>query len=235
MNQFHGKEKYGYTNEKISEAGNRGKKLRKRWLMAGMAVGLLCALLQTPEYWSVFQTDEAEYEKESFYGWIKGEYRQGEDGEKQNLQRFSDLEDGDILVTDSAYCFCYRHGHAALVIDAAEGITLEAFGIGRVSEFSSISEWKKYPHVLVLRLRAEKELRAAVAQYAKMQLVGIPYRLSAGLYGEKYTGEEYKGTQCAHLIWLAYKKFGYDIDGNSGWLVAPEDFVKSPLLEQIVQ
>ncbi len=209
--------------------------MRKRWVTAGMAVGLFCVLLQKPGYWKVFQTDETEYETESFYGWIKEEYQKGENGDKQSMQRFSDLEDGDILVTDSTYCLCYRHGHAAIVIDAKKGITLEAFGIGRVSEFSTVSEWEKYPHVLVLRLRAEKELRTAVARYAKTQLVGIPYRLCTGVYGEKYSGGEYTGTQCAHLIWLAYKKFGYDIDGNLGWLVAPEDFVKSPLLEQVAQ
>ena len=148
---------------------------------------------------------------------------------------FTDIEDGDILVTDSTYCLCFRHGHAALVVDEEQGITLEAFGIGTESEFSEVDEWRRYPHVAVFRLKAPKMVRKAVANYAKQNLTGIPYQLSPGIIDDKDMDEEYWGTQCAHLVWAAFQAFGYDIDGDGGWLVKPEDFTKSEMLYPVPQ
>jgi len=89
--------------------------------------------------------------------------------------------------------------------------------------------------VLVLRLKAPETVRKAVVTYAKEHLLGIPYMLSPGAIDDKDMDEEYWGTQCAHLVWVAYKAKGYDIDGDGGWLVTPEDFVKSGLLQIVPQ
>ena len=201
--------------------------MRKYLILVIVLIGIIF-LIQKPSYWNCFREDKNTYDTITFYWVIKEE--------TTNFRRkFTDIEDGDILVTDATYCFCYRHGHAGLVIDAKEGITLEAYGIGTRSEFAKLSEWENYPHVTVLRLQAPKELRKKIAFYAKQSLVGIPYQLACGMIDDKDMQGEYWGTQCAHLVWLAFKKYGYDIDGDSGWLVTPFDFMKSDLLVVVPQ
>jgi len=207
----------------------------KKWVALAVLIALCSLLAKTPGYWTVFAEDENRYESELFYGIIREEYATDAQGRRSMVSGFSDLQDGDILVTDSTYCFIFRHGHAALVVDAGRGITLEAYGMGTRSKLSTVAEWRRYPHVLVLRLDAPKEVRSAVAEYAKEKLIGIPYRLGSGMIDDKDMKESYWGTQCAHLIWLAYRKFGYDIDGDLGWLVTPADFVKSPILYSVPQ
>jgi uncharacterized protein YycO len=166
---------------------------------------------------------------------IKEEYRENKQGKRLYQPAFIDIRDGDILVTDSTYCLCFRHGHAALVVDAKRGITLEAFGIGTDSEYSSLNEWRRYPHVMVLRLNAPESVRQTVVAYAKKYLVGIPYMLSPGVVDDKDMDGSYWGTQCAHLVWLAFEACGYDIDGDGGWLVTPADFTTSGLLQVVSQ
>ena len=192
-------------------------------------------LVRTPEYWKIFNRDHNQYKTDTFYYVIKEEYREDEQGRRLYQSGFSDIQDGDILVTDSTYCLCFRHGHAALVVDADKGITLEAFGIGTESEYSGLSEWRRYPHVLVLRLNAPEKVRQEVAAYAKRNLVGIPYMLSPGVIDDKDMDGEYWGTQCAHLVWAAFDACGYDIDGDGGWLVTPSDFTTSGLLHVVPQ
>ena len=120
-------------------------------------------------------------------------------------------------------------------MDADKGITLETFGLGTESEFSRLEEWRRYPHVVILRLRASEYIRKAVAEYARKYLVGIPYMLSPGVVDDKDMDGFYWGTQCAHLVWAAFAACGYDVDGDGGWLVTPEDFTFSKLLHIIPQ
>lgn len=207
----------------------------KRWFRGLLVVCLVLLLIRTPEYWKIFRQDENDYETDTFYYIIKEEYREDTTGKRLYLESFSDIQDGDILVTDSTYCLCFRHGHAALVLDAKKGITLEAFGIGTESEYASLQAWQRYPHVLVLRLNAPKEIRQAVVEYAREHLLGIPYMLSPGVIDDKDMDGSYWGTQCAHLVWAAFEAFGYDIDGDGGWLVTPADFVESDWLNIVPQ
>ena len=207
----------------------------KRFFIGLFLVAAAFVLLRPPKYWHVFQGDVNRYETDTFYYIIKEEYREDEQGKRVYQQPFTDIQDGDILVTDSTYCLSFRHGHAALVVDAGKGITLEAFGLGTESEYSRLGEWRRYPHVLVLRLNAPKGVRNAVARYAAEKLVGIPYMLSPGVIDDKDMDGSYWGTQCAHLVWAAFSACGYDIDGDKGWLVTPEDFTDSELLRLIPQ
>ena len=150
--------------------------------------------------------------------------------------KLAPLEDGDILVTSSAHVFSWRNGHAAIVVDADSGTTLEAVVIGKNSKTQHISKWTKYPNFAVLRLKdADKNERAAIARFAMDNLYNIPYNVFIGLYPMKYsrTGSV-TGTQCAHLIWLAYAAYGYDIDSSRGLIVTPQDILKSDRFE-IVQ
>ena len=201
--------------------------MRKYLIWIIILIGIFL-LFQRPNYWRNFQEDENKYNTVTFYWIIKEE-------NTSNKQKFTNIENGDILVTDSTYCFCYRHGHAGLVVDAKKGITLEAYGIGTKSEYAKLSEWERYPHVKVLRLQASKEVRNKIVGNARGNLIGIPYRLSSGMIDDKDMKEDYWGTQCAHLVWLAFKKYGYDIDGDGGWLVTPADFMKSELLVVVPQ
>lgn len=154
------------------------------------------------------------------------------------------LEDGDILITFSSHFLGWRNGHAALVVDAENGLTLEALTLGRDSAILSLRGWLDRPSFAVLRLSGvSKEDRAVIADYAERNLKQLPYRLTAGMWGrdEELANQSFRkeaealgGTQCAHLIWYAYNRFGYDLDSDGGILVTPRDLYDSPLLE-IVQ
>lgn len=147
------------------------------------------------------------------------------------------LEDGDIIITKSSHTLGWRNGHAALVVDAENQETLEAIILGQNTALRHIRKWEKYPNFLVLRLAGvDASERKQVAKWAKKNLLDIPYRLTAGFFGEKGKGEAIvpvTGTQCAHLIWRAYKEFGYDLDENGGWIVTPRQLAGSPLLEVV--
>ncbi len=152
------------------------------------------------------------------------------------------VENGDILITFNSHFLGWRNGHAALVVDAEKGLTLEAISLGRDSAILSLRNWTEWPSFVVLRLTelSERE-RAIVADYAQRNLKQIPYRLTAGMWEEsgrdlEQTMQEEEtlgGTQCAHLIWYAYKHFGYDLDSDGGILVTPRDLYDSSLLEVV--
>lgn len=146
---------------------------------------------------------------------------------------FAPLEKGDILLTPSSRCGGWRNGHAALVVDAEEGLVLEAYSLGCPSQLSSISTWQDKAAVAVLRLKGvSAERRAAVADWARGHLLGLPYGLFSGLAWLGETSDP-PATQCAHLVWCACAAFGYDIDGGGGWPVTPRDIALSPLLETV--
>lgn len=146
------------------------------------------------------------------------------------------LEDGDVLITNSSHVFSWRNGHAAIVVDAGNGITLEAVVIGKNSKVQDTDKWRHYPNFVVLRLKdAQKAERAAIARSAYDYLCDIPYWVAIGIFPAKYSELEIaRGTQCAHLVWLAYAAHGYDIDADRGMIVTPNDILESDLFE-IVQ
>ena len=141
------------------------------------------------------------------------------------------LEDGDILITFNSHFLGWRNGHAAMVVDAEKGLTLEAITLGEDSAIMSVKSWAKRPSFTVLRLAGvDKEIRKQIAEYAQTTLKNLPYSLTAGIWKEK---EELVGTHCAHLIWYAYQQFGYNLDSDGGVLVTPRDIYDSPLLEVV--
>ena len=147
--------------------------------------------------------------------------------------RFAPLEKGDVLLTPSSRCGGWRNGHAALVVDVEEGLVLEAYSLGQPSRLSSLSTWQDKAAVAVLRLSGvSAERRAALADWARQNLLDLPYGLFSGL---PWLGETARppATQCAHLVWCAFAAFGYDIDGGGGWPVTPRDISLSPLLETV--
>ncbi|MCM1027405.1 MAG: hypothetical protein NC432_13310 [Roseburia sp.] len=157
---------------------------------------------------------------------------------------------GDILVTFSGHFFGWRSGHAGIVIDGEEGLTLEAVSPGSVSRVCTVDSWEEYPCFALLRLKDSTEEEAAeIASYAAEYLTGVPYELfrlterngrsllpGEGEEAARERGlneEPISGTQCAHLVWSAFYPFGYDLDSDGGWIVTPKDLYESELLEVV--
>ena len=162
----------------------------------------------------------------------KEEYVSDEEGNPVAGMTIPYVENGDILITFCSHFFGWRNGHAAIVIDEENGLVLEAQVLGSPSVVTALKRWEKYPSFMVLRLKgASKEERAAVAEYARNNLAGVPYHLTAGLWGRD--SETLSGTQCAHLVWYAYNYFGYDLDSDGGLIVTPYDLSQSDKLEII--
>lgn len=143
------------------------------------------------------------------------------------------LQDGDILLTRSMHSFGWRHGHAALVTDAAAGRTLEAISLGVDSAYQSVNGWRDWPTFLLLRPKAEYREKAAEAvAFANERLAGIPYNLVAGIFTAKFQ-EAPGGTQCAHLVWEAYQAAGLDLDSDGGKIVTVKDLANSEFLDVV--
>lgn len=146
--------------------------------------------------------------------------------------RLVPLQDGDILVTPASHCLGWRNGHAALVVDAQKGLTLECGPQGPFTGFASA--WGDRASFLVLRLAgASGEVRARIAHEAGDMLAGACYSPTVGLFSPKLPRGQITATQCAHLVWAAFACQGYDLDANGGWLVTPRDIALSPLLEVV--
>ena len=146
-----------------------------------------------------------------------------------------DVRAGDIIVTSATHVLGFRYGHAALVVSDG-GKTIEANTPGTKSALSNVSVFDDYATFMLLRPDPEKvseETRLAVAEYAREELIGIPYTVFAGIFRKKFQ-QPLKGTQCAHLVWYAYKNFGIDLDCNGGCVVKPQDMANSPYM-QVVQ
>lgn len=158
-----------------------------------------------------------------------------EKGEPVNGIELASVQNGDILVTKSSHTYGWRNGHAAIVIDAANGLTLESVVLGTNSTIQHISKWTSYPNFMLLRLKdASPELRENIARTASEYLVDIPYDLFVGIFNPKYKQKDkITSTHCSHLVWQAYRMHGFDLDSDGGPLVTPNDIANSPLLEVV--
>lgn len=172
-----------------------------------------------------------------------------ERNQDRNLPGLWGLQDGDILITFCSHAFGWRNGHAALVVDAQNGRTLEAVVMGQDSCLQETEKWRSYPSFLVLRLRGcSREQGSKIATLAMRTGRGIPYGFlqdflehldGSAVAGKLPDGKSaddmgLRDTDCSHLIWRIYQNFGVDLDSNGGFFVTPADIAKSPCLE-IVQ
>lgn len=145
------------------------------------------------------------------------------------------VREGDVIVTSATHVLGFRYGHAALVV-SDDGLIVEANTPGTTSHLTAVNVFNDYATFMVLRPNPEKisdETRKEVAEYAKKQLLGVPYTVFAGIFSKK-NQQPLKGTQCAHVVWYAYKQFGIDLDSNGGCVVKPRDMANSEYM-QIVQ
>lgn len=158
-----------------------------------------------------------------------------ENGRYIDGTELASLHNGYILITQSSHTYGWRNGHAALIVDAEKGLTLESVVLGTSSCIQDIDKWTNYPNFALLRLKGASLQRLnEIAQYALYHLNGIPYDLTVGILNPKFKKEgEITGTHCSHLIWEAFRLYGLDLDSNGGRLVTPKDIIKSPHLEVV--
>ncbi len=136
------------------------------------------------------------------------------------------LEEGDIVVTSSAHLSFIRIGHAGLVIDGEHENVLQARSYGALSSASNIKDFTGTVNFMILRPKADAETINKVTEYAKNNLNGVPYNLFN-------FNEELKTTQCAHLVWYAYHKFGIELVKNKNVIVFPFDLARSANVELV--
>ena len=142
------------------------------------------------------------------------------------------LEVGDIVVTANVRVSWLRYGHAALVVNPEEGIVLESISPGTSSTFNSVRDFGDDATFMILRPKVDKETKAEIVEYAKANLLDLPYRFTLGIFYKKFP-ETLRVSQCAHLVWYSYKKFGYDLDSDGGGIVKPPDMVRSEHVEVV--
>ncbi len=155
-----------------------------------------------------------------------------EETTKEGIAPLIPLKKGDVLVTFNTRTLDWRHGHCGLVLDDEGSLMLEHIAIGKKSAVNSTVYWGIYPAFMVLRYSDEKIAEAA-ADYAKDNLVGIPYNLFAGFVKKDKTGESDPSSHCSHIVWQAYKSQGVDIDSDGGTMVTPRDIAKSEKLSVV--
>ncbi len=152
--------------------------------------------------------------------------------EIKGLAKLCDLKDGDIIVSSTTRVSWWRYGHSALVSNGERKELVECIGPGEKSKNNSADTFAYLGNFLVLRPKINERIKAQVASYAQEHLIGLTYRFSIGLFSPKYV-EDIRISQCAHLVWYAYKKFGFDLDSNGGWLVKPQDIALSEHVEVV--
>lgn len=142
------------------------------------------------------------------------------------------LKDGDIIVTATTRVSWFRYGHAGLVVDGYNGVILESFAPGYPSSLGYSLAFADLANFIVLRPKVGKPIKKQVVEYAKEHLIDLPYSMTTGIFSKKFP-ETPKGTQCAHLVWYAYKKFGIDLDSTGGAVVKPRDIANSNQVEVV--
>ncbi len=142
------------------------------------------------------------------------------------------LKNGDIIVTSATNFAMWDTGHAALVVEESPYQVLEAYNFDNGSEICSTYELHTRPDFIVLRLKDGGDTAGKIAEYAKDELLGIKYDPTAGVLSLK-NPKSLKRTQCAHIVWYAYRQYGIDIDANGGLVVTPKDIANSDKLEVV--
>lgn len=153
--------------------------------------------------------------------------------EIDGFAEFAYFRDGDIIVTATTRVSWWRYGHAAMVVDGANGLIIESLEPGSKSRINSVDDFSYLANFMILRPKVAEPLKAQIVDYAKKEMIGIPYRLTTGIFFKKYDENGLRYSQCAHFVWYAYKKFGIDLDFNGGAIVKPQDIALSPHVELV--
>lgn len=157
------------------------------------------------------------------------EYCVDEESTRTRCHEITDIQNGDILVSKSSHTLLYRHGHAGIVVDAKNGLVLEAIGYGTPSLLQPLDKWNYFPTVKVLRLKDaafDPELGDQIAEKALAAFQDIRYDILA-------RREDLSSTHCSDIVWKVFHEFGYDLDGTGGIFVSPQDLSKSDALDVV--
>lgn len=164
-------------------------------------------------------------------------YRLQENGSQRVescLVPIAPLEAGDVIVTSSCHTFGWRNGHAALVVDVAKRLTFECIGPGVESGYGDLLWFQTAANFLVLRLKDKTaDERREIADYAVEHLGGLRYSIFTGIFSPKDQGDAPETTHCSHLVWQAFKKFGFDVDSDGGPVCTAKDIANSDCFELI--
>ena len=152
--------------------------------------------------------------------------------ETEGRTTMSTLKDGDIIVSASTRVSWWRYGHAAIVVNGEEGIIAEAISPGTKSKLNRASSFDNMASFIILRPKVEDELKAEIVSYVLTEMIGVPYKLTTGIFSKKYQ-EDLTASQCAHFVWYAYKRFGIDLDTTGGSVVKPQDIALSKQVEVV--
>lgn len=147
-----------------------------------------------------------------------------------------DLKEGDVLVSASVHTMGWRNGHAALVISGGSSggsRIAEAVAVGTDSRTSGTGWFRQAASFMVLRPKIPAEQAEEIAEWAYENLIDVPYSLFTGIFYPKDQTDNVQNTHCAHLVWQAYKAFGYDIDTTGGPVVSPKNIANCDLFEVI--
>lgn len=140
------------------------------------------------------------------------------------------LEEGDVVITSSTRFGGIAMGHTGLVTDAASGGVLQTSAYGSKSSIDSIMDFTDRVTFLILSPKTEGTVKNEVACFARENLVGLKYDITAGVLSDK---NKCQRTQCAHIVWYAYKQFGIDLDSDGGLVVTPQDLASSEQMEVV--
>ncbi len=136
------------------------------------------------------------------------------------------VQNGDIIVSSSTEFSFWSVGHCAMVVDAENGVVVEAIGIGSESKYGTLSSILRRGNFIILRPTVEPKVLNKIIDYTTSNLIGIKYDPTIGILSRKYV-EDIKYTHCAHIFWYAFYKHGIDIDSNGGPVVTPKDISHS--------
>ena len=150
----------------------------------------------------------------------------------ENYAPIAPLQNGDIIVTATTRVSWFRYGHAALVVDGFNGVILESFAPGYNSSLGYTLAFADLANFIVLRPKVDARTKRQVVEYAKSNLIGLPYSMTTGIFSKK-APDKLEKTQCAHLVWYAYNKFGIDLDSTGGAVVKPRDIANSDYMEVV--
>ena len=142
------------------------------------------------------------------------------------------LKDGDIIVSATTRVSWWRYGHAALVTNGERNRVVESLSPGVNSAVSNARSFADFENFMILRPKVDEKIKAQVVEYAEKNLIDLPYQMTTGILSRK-KAESIKRTQCAHLVWHSYYKFGIDLDSNGGLIVKPQDIALSPHVEVV--
>lgn len=212
----------------------------------GLGRAAVDSLKHRPDFTDVlirFQSNmfrPVKYAQAGYFFTTRRQYAIDNSGNEIPVYEFAPVKNGYVLVTKSSQTLGVRNGHAALVVDAANGSILEAGPVGMTSHISDISVWRTYPTMIMLKLKDEiiqknTSLIRNLINDALNNLTDIPYKITPGILSQKKNiPDKIPASNCSHLIWAAFMRQGIDIDSDGGPIVTPRDIARSNLFE-IVQ